>query len=96
MALPQFAPIVTTVPLTGTDVFDPSVRHLLPVGAPGAILEVWDGGTAYEVEIFVGERDEQGLFANPTYCLMTLRAEQIRLDPTEAAWVARQKPSPGG
>lgn len=83
-ALREYDPIITTVPLSGEDVFDASVRHQLPIGQPGAIVDIYRGGEAYEVEFVLGERGPDGIIEAPRYCQLTLQPGQIRLDPASA------------
>jgi hypothetical protein len=84
MSLKEFDPIITTTPLVGEDVLDPSLRHSIPVGHPGIIVDVLSPGKAYEVDFTLGKRGPDGIIDDPQYCQLTLAPEQIRLDPASA------------
>lgn len=81
----EYDPVLTTVPLSGEDVFDPAVIHNLPAGQPGAIVDIYRNGERFDVEFVLGERNAEGFIEDPQYCQLLLGPDQIRLDPASAS-----------
>lgn len=81
--LDKFDNIRSTVLLAGPSNFDDQNKtYHIAIGQQGIIIEVWNDGEAYEVEFLLGEREPDGFVKNPDWVVMTLKPDQIELDPT--------------